>query len=79
MEPIALKGIKRLENNVILINNDTLKQLVNYISSQTNAINTLISELNATKQELDALKSVVSNNSTNIKTIARALEGAYKK
>jgi prefoldin subunit 5 len=79
MEPIALKGIKRLENNVILINNDTLKQLVNYISLQTNTINTLISELNSAKQELDTLKGVVNNNSTNIKTIARALEGAYKK
>lgn len=78
MEHIALKGIKRLENNVILINNESLKQLVDYIGVQTTAINMLITELNGAKSEISRLSKIVSTNSTNIKNIAIALEGAYK-
>ena len=78
MEHIALKGIKRLENNVILINNESLKQLVDYIGVQTTAINMLITELNSAKSEISRLSKIVSTNSTNIKHIAIALEGAYK-
>lgn len=78
MEQIALKGIKRLENNVILINNESLKQLVDYIGVQTTAINMLITELNGAKSEISRLSKIVSTNSSNIKNIAIALEGAYK-
>ena len=78
MEHIALKGIKRLENNVILINNESLKQLIDYIDVQTTAINMLITELNGAKSEIARLSKIVSTNSNNIKNIAIALEGAYK-
>jgi hypothetical protein len=78
MEHIALKGIKRLENNVVLMNNETLKQLVNYIGAQTNAINALITELESVKSENRVLSKLVDTNSTNIKNIANALEGVYK-
>lgn len=78
MEHIALKGIKRLENNVVLMNNETLKQLVNYIGVQTNAINALITELESVKSENRVLSKLVDTNSTNIKNIANALEGVYK-
>jgi hypothetical protein len=78
MEHIALKGIKRLENNVVLMNNETLKQLVNYIGAQTNAINALITELESVKSENRVLSKLVDTNSTNIKNIAKALEGVYK-
>ena len=78
MEHIALKGIKRLENNVILINNESLKQLVDYIGVQTTAINMLMTELTSAKIEISRLSKIVSTNSTNIKNIAIALEGAYK-
>ena len=78
MEHIALKGIKRLENNVILINNESLKQLVDYIGAQTTVINMLITELDGAKSEISRLSKIVSTNSSNIKTIAIALEGAYK-
>ena len=78
MEHIALKGIKRLENNVIFMNNESLKQLVDYIGVQTTAINMLITELNGAKSEISRLSKIISTNSNNIKNIAIALEGAYK-
>lgn len=78
MEPIALKGIKRLKNNVILINNESLKQLVDYLGVQTTAINMLIAELDGAKSEISRLSKIISTNSNNIKNIAIALEGAYK-
>lgn len=79
MEPITLRGITRLENNVVVLNNATLKQIVEYINKQTSAINQLSEELNKSNAKIDELTAAVSEIRNNTKTLAIALKGVYSK
>lgn len=78
MEHLQLTGVPKLENNVILINNSTLRQLVDYINMQTDAITELLTKISNTDAQLSHAVSCIKTNSKHIKDIAHALEGVYK-
>lgn len=67
-----------LENDVVVMHNKTLHKLIAYINTQTTVINELRKDLSETKEQLTKTLIDVSNNTDNIKKIAKALEGVYK-
>lgn len=77
MENLYVKGIKRLEHNMIIVDDAAFKQLLKHVNELTDVVNTLLENVSNLQSVSSKHSAEIATNLKNIKALATALEGAY--